>query len=86
MRLAIHRLGGIRSASIHGSKSRRPLSAALVVACTVAINSWPVLKTIGDDKAPSAASRVAEQKFDETFFDARRDPSAEAAQARLSPI
>ena len=30
--------------------------------------------------------RVAEQNFDRTFFDARRDPSVEAAQVRLSRV
>jgi hypothetical protein len=68
------------------NKSKRPPFTASIIAVAVSISSWPVSNTTADDAASSAARRVAEQKFDGTFFDARRDPSVEAAQVRLSRV
>src|ERR1017187_9926156 len=68
------------------NKSKRPPFTAFIIAFAVSISSWPVSNTTADDAASSTARRVAEQKFDGTFFDARRDPSVEAAQARLSRV
>src|SRR5262249_19039717 len=56
------------------------------MACAAATGAWPPSTTIADDKADSAARGAAEQKFNATFFDQRRDPSAEAAQVRLSRV
>jgi WD40 repeat protein len=66
--------------------SKRPPFTAFMIALAVSISSGLVSKTTADDAASSDARRVAAQKFDETFFDARRDLSVEAAQARLSRV
>ncbi len=67
-------------------KSRRHAFAAFMIVFAVSVTSWPVLKTTADDAATAAARRVVEQQFDVTFFDARRDPSLDAAQIRLTRI
>jgi hypothetical protein len=66
------------------NKSKRPPFTAFIIAFAVSISSWSVSKTTADDAASSAARR--KQKFDETFFDGKRDPSVEAAQVRLSRL
>ena len=68
------------------NKLRRPPFTTLFVAFAFSISLWPVSKTTADDAASPAAQRLAEQKFDETFFDTKRDPSVEAARIRLSRV
>ena len=68
------------------NKSNRPLFTAFIIAVAVSISSWPLSRTTADDAAGTAARREAERKFDGTFFDARRDPSVDAAQVRLSRV
>ena len=64
---------------------RRPFTA-FMIAVTVSTSSWLASRTKADDAASAALRRVAEQQFDMTFFEARRDPSVEAAQVRLSRV
>ena len=82
MRLTV-RWFGVRLIQV--GRSRRPLSTALVVACTLSISPQPVSKAAADEK-PAAAKSAAEKQFDQTFFDRRRDPTLEAAEARLKRI
>ncbi len=67
-------------------KSQRPPLTAFMIAVAVSITSWTVSRTTADDAASSAAQHAAEQQFDGRFFDARRDPSVEAAQTRLTRV
>jgi WD40 repeat protein len=71
---------------MHGAMSRRPQSAALMIVCAACVSLWSISQTTADEWASSAARRELERKFDATFFDPRRDASAEAAQARLSRL
>ena len=68
------------------NKWKRPPFTAFIFAFAVSISSWPVSKTTADDAASAAARCAAERRFDETFFDTRRDRSVEAAQIRLTRI
>jgi WD40 repeat protein len=68
------------------NKSKRSLFTTFVIAWSVSITSWSVSTTTADDAANAAARRVAEQEFDGRFFDARRDPSVDAAQIRLTRV
>jgi hypothetical protein len=66
--------------------SKWPPFTALIIAVNVFISSWTASSTTADDAASAAARRRAERRFDETFFDAKRDRSLEAAQIRLNRI
>jgi hypothetical protein len=68
------------------NKSKGRPFAAFIIAFAVSITSWTVSKTTADDAASAATRRMAEQQFDGTFFDARRDPSVEAVQVRLTRV
>jgi hypothetical protein len=68
------------------NNSKRPTPKAFIIAVAASIGTWPVSITTADDNANSAARGAAERKFDAKFIDARRDPSGEAAQVRLSRV
>ena len=64
---------------------RRPL-AAFFIAFSVSSSLSFVSNATADDAANSPGRSVAEERFDQTFFDATRDASAEAVQVRLSRV
>jgi hypothetical protein len=68
------------------NQSQPPRSWAFLVACAVSIGAWHASTTTGEDEVKAAARRMAEQKFDTTFYEIRRDVSAEAAQVRLRNV
>jgi WD40 repeat protein len=67
-------------------KSKNHPFTAFCIAFALSVSAWPVSKATSDDPASLAAQRAAEQKFDQTIFDRRRDRDLGDVQLRLSQV